>query len=438
MNTDKKTDLRDLLYEMMRWVIAMAVAVAVVAGSQFAYDTLVKGKQDSDAGGNTGETGQIEYIHVEAPASSQENGVVTAEDWAAVFPEIAASYHANADNSYRISYLEEDPYLTNIYEGYGFAIDYTSAIGHEYCLEDVANTERPHPLANCLTCKTADFTKLVNDLGVQAYSLDFAETFADMSENVGCYNCHANEAGDAGKPVVTHDYTIASLGDDLESIDPATLSCGQCHIEYYFAPDTKATSAPYTDLATMTPDNMLAYYNEIGFSDWTQESTGTGLLKAQHPELETFLGEGSKHASMGLSCADCHMEVVTSDTGVTYTSHELVSPLNSEGILNTCARCHGNTDMTQKVHDIQDQITAREREMGGRLSDLNDKLTEAVASGSYTEDELNAIRDLYRSGQWYFDFVYVENSEGAHNSALANDCLDKAADCVEQAMALFK
>ena len=94
--------------------------------------------------------------------------------------------------------------------------------------------------------------------------------------------------------------------------------------------------------------------------------------------------------------------------------------------------------MTQKVHDIQDQITAREREMGGRLSDLNDKLTEAVASGSYTEDELNAIRDLYRSGQWYFDFVYVENSEGAHNSALANDCLDKAADSVEQAMALFK
>ena len=438
MKTNNSTDFRELLYEALRWVIAMAAAVAVVAGSQFAYNTWIKGASAGGADSEGTEPGQIEYVHVEAPAASGENGVVTAEDWAAVFPEIAASYHANAGNSYRISYLEEDPYLANIYEGYGFAIDYTSAIGHEYCLEDVANTERPHPLANCLTCKTADFTKLVNDLGVQAYSLDFAETFADMSENVGCYNCHANEAGDAGKLVVTHDYTIASLGDDLESVDPATLSCGQCHIEYYFAPDTKATSAPYTGLATMTPDDMLAYYNEIGFSDWTQESTGTGLLKAQHPELETFLGEGSRHAGMGLSCADCHMEVVTSDSGVTYTSHELVSPLSSEGLLATCAQCHGDTDMTQKVHDIQDQITAREREIGGRLSDLNDRLTEAVASGDYTEDELNAIRDLYRSGQWYFDFVYVENSEGAHNSALANDCLDKAADCVEQAMALFQ
>ena len=326
----------------------------------------------------------------------------------------------------------------NIYEGYGFAIDYTSAIGHEYCLEDVAKTERPHALANCLTCKTADFTKLVNDLGVQAYSMDFATVYADMSENVGCYNCHGNEAGNAGQLVVTHDYTYNSLGDDMGSIAPATLACGQCHIEYYFAPDTKATSAPYTSLATMNPDDMLAYYNQIGFADWTQESTGAKLLKAQHPELETFLGEGSKHAGFGLSCADCHMEVKTSASGVTYSSHTLVSPLSSQAILDTCAQCHGSTDMAQKVHDIQDQVTAKEREVGNKLSELNDKLTEAVASGSYTDAELDQIRDLYRSSQWYFDFVYVENSEGAHNSTLANYCLDKAAELIGQAMGLFK
>ena len=439
MKTTNGPDFRELLYEGLRWVIAMAVAAAVVAGSQFAHNTWVKNTPADGGAGNGAPTAdQIEYLHVQAPAASQANGVVTAEEWAAVYPEIAASYEANGNNTYRISYLEEDPYLVNLYEGYGFAIDYTSAIGHNYCLEDVANTERPHPLANCLTCKTADFTKLVNDLGVQAYSMDFATVFTDMSESVGCYNCHANDAGDAGKLVVTHDYTYTSLGTDLDSVNASTLSCGQCHIEYYFAPDTKATTAPYTSLDTMNPDDMLAYYNALGFSDWTQESTGTGLLKAQHPEMETFLGEGSQHASLGLSCASCHMEVVTSDAGVTYTSHELVSPLNSQGLLSTCAQCHGSTDMAKKVHDIQDQVTAREREVGGKLSDLNDKLTEAVASGTYTEDELDQIRDLYRSGQWYFDYVYVENSEGAHNSTLANSCLDKAESCVEQANALFK
>ncbi|MBQ5510211.1 MAG: ammonia-forming cytochrome c nitrite reductase subunit c552, partial [Prevotella sp.] len=33
-----------------------------------------------------------------------------------------------------------DPYLVNIYEGYGFAKDYGSARGHEYTLEDVEKT----------------------------------------------------------------------------------------------------------------------------------------------------------------------------------------------------------------------------------------------------------------------------------------------------------
>ena len=437
MKNTNGPDFRELLFDAMRWVIAMAASFALVAVLQLSYNAIGGSAGWSGTGGAQAGPGEIRYLQVDAPAA-KENGVVASDAWAEVYPEIVASYHANGNNDYRISYLEEDPYLVNIYEGYGFAIDYTSAIGHEYCLEDVANTERPHPLANCLTCKTADFTKLVNDLGVQAYSMEFATAFADMSENVGCYNCHGNEAGNAGKLVVTHDYTPNSLGGDMDSIDASTLACGQCHIEYYFAPDTKATTAPYTSLATMNPDSMLAYYNELGFSDWTQESTGTGLLKAQHPEMETFLGEGGKHASLGLNCASCHMEVVTSPSGITYTSHELVSPLNSQNILDTCAQCHGSTDMAQMVHGIQDQVTAREREIGGALSDLNDKLTEAVASGGYTEEELDAVRDLYRSGQWYFDFVYVENSEGAHNSALANDCLDKAAASIEQALALLR
>ena len=61
-----------------------------------------------------------------------------------------------------------------------------------------------------------------------------------------------------------------------------------------------------------------------------------------------------------------------------------------------------------------------------------------MASGEYTEEELNAIRALNRKGQWYWDFVFVENSEGAHNSKLDNDCLDKAEQLIEEALRLFK
>lgn len=374
----------------------------------------------------------------ETPTPANENGVITADEWETVYPEIVASYKSNSENSYRISYVEEDPYIANIYEGIGFSKDYTSAIGHSYTLEDVANTERPHPLANCLTCKTADFTKLVNDMGVEAYQYDFEETFAQMNESVGCYNCHANEAGNGGQLVVTHDYVIEQLGDVMDDIDPATLSCGQCHVEYYFKPDTKATSVPYDSIEAMSPEAILAYYDEIGFTDFTQESTGANMVKAQHPEFETFLGEGGVHSGLGLNCASCHMATVTSEDGTEYTSHKWQSPLESDELLQTCAQCHGDTDMAEKVHAVQDEVTGRETEVGEKLSTLKDTLAEAVAGGEYTDEELDQLRSLYRSAQWYWDFCYVENSEGAHNSALAKDCLDTSEELINEAMGLFK
>ena len=376
-------------------------------------------------------TAPVETVTEAAPQAAS-TAIITADEWAEKFPEITASYKATAENTYTVAYLETDPYLVNLYEGFGFAKQYDSARGHEYSLEDLANTARPHPLANCLTCKTADFTKLVQDQGVSAYSLDFNEVMASMNESVGCYNCHANEA-DSGKLVVTHDYFIDKL--DMTGIDAATLSCGQCHIEYYFEPDTKATTIPYTNTAEMTSEAMLEYYDAMDFADWTQPSTGAKLLKAQHPEMETYLN-GSIHAKFGLSCASCHMEKVT-ENGVSFTSHNLVSPLESQAILDTCAACHKDTDMTEKVHAIQDQVTAREKEVGNNLSAFKDQLAQAVASGEYTEEELDAIRVLYRHAQWFFDYQYVENSEGAHNSKLANDCLDKAAAKIEEGMQLF-
>ena len=363
---------------------------------------------------------------------------VTAGAATDALPSILESYEMNAENSYTVSYLEEDPYLVNIYEGYGFAKDYGSAKGHAYVLEDVNATERPHALANCLTCKTADFTKLVNELGEDAYSLDFETVFADMHENVGCYSCHEYKFME-GTPVLTHDYTINAIGDEFgDTIAPAIGVCGQCHTEYYFKPENKATNVPYQDIPSMDPAAELAYYDEMGFADWTQESTGTQLLKVQHPEIETILGEGSVHGPLGLSCADCHMEKAENANGTEYPSHYFVSPLESEALLETCAACHGDTDMAEKVHGIQDEIVAREKEVGQELSDLKDKLADAVAGGEYTEDELNEIRSLHRTAQWFFDYDYVENSEGAHNSALARKCLDTAEETIQEAMDLFK
>ena len=376
----------------------------------------------------------IDYKQVEAPAATGKDGTITASDWAEAYPDIVATMGANASNSYVTSYLEEDPYLVNIYEGYGFAKDYGSARGHEYCLEDVGKTQRPHPKANCLTCKTPNFAKLVNDQGVGVYSMPFEEVEALMEENISCYTCHANEAGNGGALVVTHSYVNKALGDNVNAIDPATLSCGQCHIEYHFTREDAETMMPYHSVEEMTPEAILAYYDAIDFYDWEQEATGTKMLKAQHPEMETFLQ--GKHAAL-LNCADCHMPMEMADDGTVYHSHTLVSPLESETLLQNCATCHGDTDVAAMVRRIQSRVTSRETEVGNKLSDMKDALAAAVASGTWSEDDLNAVRELHREAQWFFDFCYVENSEGAHNSELSLRCLDTAEEKIAMAMELL-
>ena len=89
------------------------------------------------------------------------------------------------------------------------------------------------------------------------------------------------------------------------------------------------------------------------------------------------------------------------------------------------------------VRELQDRVTARETEVGNKLSELKDTLAQAVTDGKMSEAELDAVRKLHREAQWFFDFCYVENSEGAHNSALAFSCLDTSEAKIAEAMALL-
>lgn len=414
-------------------------AIASVGAAVLFLGGIVGGKDLMYHMENRGDLGplsrdDIEYLDVDAPTPTSKDGTVTAEDWSEIYPYISLTMGENSENNIIIDYLEQDPYLVNIYEGYGFAKDYGSARGHTYTLEDVADTERPHPMANCLTCKTPNFTKKVQDEGVSVYTMPFDEVMAEMEEPISCYNCHGNDAGNGGQITITHTYVTEALGENVNTIDPSTLSCGQCHIEYYFTPENKEAMMPYSSVEEMTPEAILAYYDAMDYSDWTQPSTGAKLLKAQHPEMETFLQ--GPHAGL-LNCADCHMPMEQAEDGTVYHSHNLVSPLENEELLSTCVQCHGDTDMVTFVHNLQGRITARETEVGNKLAEFNDALAAAVEAGEMSEEELNEVRKIYREAQWFFDFCYVENAEGAHNSELANRCLDTSEQKITEGMALL-
>ena len=419
----------------------LGVALLVVCVANVISTGRAQVRQDK----RVGSIAEISVPDVPEVTTTRLNGVVSAQEWSQYYGDIYASYMRNADNTghggVRASYVDDDPDIKVLYQGMGFAFDYTEAIGHNYTLDDIAETTRPHKLANCLTCKTPDFTAMVNAMGTDVYSQDFDSVYAQVSEPVSCYNCHANTPGSM---VLTHDYMADAMGDEVASgrISGSVASCAQCHIEYYFDPATKATKTPYDSPDNFDPDSILAYYEAMGFVDFTNENTGVGMIKVQHPEFETFMGEGSVHRGM-YTCADCHMGVAYNDKGDPYANHLLTSPLDNEALLqDTCAMCHnGNgdnpADVPTLVKSIQTEITGREKVISAKLVEINTKLAAAVEKGTLDEAALARIKSLDRQAQFYWDFVYVENAEGAHNSALSRQCLDKAETLADQALALL-
>ncbi len=432
---EKRNQAAKLIIGTVIVIIAVLFVAGVVSGHALTYKAAPLSRED------------IRYQKVDAPEASGYDGTIRADDWKALYPDIVVSMGSNEGNSDVVDYLKLDPYLVEIYEGYGFAKDYGSARGHSYTLTDVNKTERPHAAANCLTCKTPNFTKKVQDEGKGVYSMPFDDVYAEITENggetVSCYTCHGNNAGNASSPkenlVVTHGYIAEALKENIDTIDPGILACGQCHIEYYFNPEDKATTMPHSSIETMTPEATYDYYTSIGFSDWLQESTGAKMLKVQHPEMETVLL--GKHAGL-LNCADCHMPIVeNAKTQNVYHSHMLVSPLEDKTLLETCLQCHTNMKNTDEmvtfVRNIQARITEEETRVGNLLMAFKKALVEANQSSTYSEEQLDEIRELYRKAQWFFDYCYVENSEGAHNSDLSMRCLSTASDLIAQGMALL-
>ena len=405
--------------------VCLGAALVLSLGLFFAACT-----PQSQSGSSTSSTSSTPAVEIPDP---NENGVITAAQWKDIYPDIYDSFQMNAANTARESYLDMDPFLRTIYDGTGFAKAYDTAIGHPYTLTDVFNTARPHALANCLTCKTPELTTLVNTEGIGIYSTPFEEVYARVSEPISCYSCHANTAGEL---VPTSQFLLNSLGADASKVALQDQVCGQCHNEYYFDPETKEVKLPWRGLAAMTPDAILQYYNDMGFKDFTNSISGADMIKVQHPEIETVLGAGSKVPQMGFTCADCHMGTTTDSNGEDMTSHNLISPLrNRELIESTCSSCHA--DIASEVAAIQKTVVAREREIGEKLARLTTMIGDAAANGTKTEEELAALRLQLRNAQFYWDFCYVENSEGAHNSALAKYLLDKAESIVDEALATF-
>ncbi len=397
---------------------------------------------------------KTEVKKVETPAADSF-GVVTAESWKEGYPDQYASYmknEANSPDSGKHNYLELYPALNTMYKGYAFALGYDEASSHLYTLTSVKETPRTtkkEQLAGCITCKTPQFTATVNKEGDGVYKNKFNDMIGQYTEPISCYNCHEN---DPTSLKVTNKFYLKSLGSAATDDSKAPIEakvCGQCHNEYYFDGETKATSNPYEGLENMTPDAILAFYDQKNFKDWEHADTLAPMIKVQHPEFETIYGgKQTQMAKNGYACSDCHMGTVKGDNGQ-YTSHNWVSPLENEELLkNDCNKCH--SDLKGQVKDWQAKEEERVNSISMKIEDMTKKIAakyadeiaqikEQKAAGTVVAPsaELASMQKLQRNAQYYWDFVMVENSEGAHNPQLTMETLDKAEAAVDEGLAML-
>lgn len=65
-------------------------------------------------------------------------------------------------------------------------------------------------------------------------------------------------------------------------------------------------------------------------------------------------------------------------------------------------------------------------------------MSEAVEGGDIKDEDLEQLRDIHRKAQFKWDFVFVENSEGFHNSVKAHKNLQDAKKLIEEGITILE
>lgn len=357
------------------------------------------------------------------------------EVWAANYPLEAESYSETADTSLNtlfngnamIDMLEVDPRLVVLWAGYGFAKDYNQGRGHFYAVEDIRNTLRtggpkgpndgPMP-ATCWTCKGPDVPRLMNEKGVtEFYSGKWASKGEEIVNSIGCADCHDSETMDLkiSRPALIEGFE--AMGKDISKAthqEMRSLVCAQCHVEYYFNKKTPAEGVPYLTFPWAkgtSAEDMLAYYNEMGFKDWTHSLSKAPMLKVQHPGYEIY--QTGIHAERGVSCADCHMPY-QSNGGQKFTNHKMVSPLDN--IASSCQVCHRESEatLTKNVYDRQLKVIEIRDQAEIEIVRAHVEAKTAWEAGA-TEKEMEDVLQLIRAAQWFWDFAAASHGGSFHS-----------------------
>ncbi len=327
------------------------------------------------------------------------------------------------------SKIEDDPRLKRMWAGYAFAVDFREERGHAYMLDDQTFTERQQVVkqpGTCMNCHASTYVTMKTlgegdvEKGFERMNqMSYLEVRNLVKHPVACIDCHDSQsmalritrpafvegirAYKSSQGVAAYDVNTQATRQEMR-----TYVCAQCHVEYYFKGAEKRLTFPWHK--GLKADQVLEYYDEVGFKDWTHAETGSSNLKAQHPEFETY-SQGI-HARSGVACADCHMPY-TKVGAMKVSDHHVRSPLLN--INKACQTCHRwpEEELKARVETIQTRHTEMRDLAMDALVSLIDDLKAAKEAGK-SDDEMAVARNFQRRASFLLDFAEAENSSGFH------------------------
>jgi nitrite reductase (cytochrome c-552) len=329
---------------------------------------------------------------------------------------------------------KKDPWLTRLFAGYLFAVDYRDRRGHAFMLHDQEVTKRNvredgKQSGNCLHCHAsimplyrAEGAKALPN-GTRAEQIDrglevvgamgYWDAYDRLKSTAGahpvsCVDCHdpksmelrvtrpgfikgirAFAASDKPAPHLPsierwrkggrgapYDPNVDGMRQEMRS-----YVCAQCHVEYFCG---KGTTIFFPWENGLKVEEIEQHYDQLEipqgkrFKDWTHAETGMDVLKAQHPEFEVW-SQGI-HAKSGVACADCHMPYKR-EGALKVSEHWVRSPLLA--VNRACQSCHPypEDELKGRVETIQDRHYAL--------------LTRAGQAAVAMLDAINAVRKPY-------------------------------------------
>lgn len=344
------------------------------------------------------------------------------------------------------SVLEQVPQLKRLWAGYAFSKDYREKRGHAYMLTDQLYTERqqvgqPGTCIHCHASMVVAYDELGQGDPVKGFEalnhMKYDEAKTHVNHSVACIDCHDPQsmAIRVTRPAFIEGIAALKKSQGVEDFqvnrdathqEMRSYVCGQCHVEYYFRGSDKRLTYPWAK--GLNVDDIYAYYEEEGFTDWKHGETGAPMLKAQHPEFEMW-NQGI-HSRAGVACADCHMPYKRVGA-VKISDHHVRSPLLN--INNACQTCHKATDeeLKGRAEMIQGR-TLHGVDVGLKaIVELIDDIKAAKEKGA-TDEQLKDAFAHQRKASFYIDFVQSENSSGFHAGQESLRILTDALDAVRK------